>query len=160
MKIFGKGGKFNIIDILLVVIVLAVAAFAFLAPGMNETEEGDLSNVESSAAQKISFKVICEDVSEVLANSILQTLDGPDVQLEGNTISPRRICNNNKLVDAQITDCQYVDGNLLFTVEGSSTFSGGAYMVGTQAVRIGRDYIVKTLDIEIDGAIYDMEAQK
>ena len=159
MKLFGKGGKFNIIDVLLVVLVLAVVAFVFLAPSLNETDDGDLSDVESANAKNISFRVICEDASEALAQSILQTLDGPDAQIEGNTISPRQIYNNNKLVDARITDCQYIDGDLHFTIEGACTFSAGAYMVGTQGIRIGRDYVIKTLDIELGGVVYAVETK-
>lgn len=159
MKLFGKGGKFNIIDVLLVVLVLAVVAFIFLAPALNEADSGDLSGVESENAQYVTFKVICEDASEALAQSILQTLDGPDVQIEDNTISPRQIYNNNKLVDAEITDCQYIDGDLHFTVEGSVTFTAGAYMIGTQGIRIGREYVIKTLDIELGGVIYTVETK-
>ena len=73
-----------------------------------------------------------------------------------------RLFNSNKLVDAKIIGHEITtaaDGTteLRLTVEAAAVVSGGAYSVGTQEVRIGKDFKVKTLDVEIEGCVLTME---
>ena len=42
-------------------------------------------------------------------------------------------------------------------MEAAAVVSGGAYSVGTQEVRIGKEFKIKTLDVEIEGCVLTME---
>ena len=44
-----------------------------------------------------------------------------------------------------------------FVIEAAAENTVGSFVVGTQEVRIGRDYIVKTVDIEMPGTVSAME---
>ena len=82
--------------------------------------------------------------------------------IDGVTVPMNRMYNSNKLVDAQITawDIQ-ADGegraDLYLTVEAAATVTGGAYSIVTQEVRLAKEYIVKTVDVEITGVIFSVE---
>lgn len=85
---------------------------------------------------------------------------------EGWEVQPRRITNggaklNAQIVDAVIEQCETSeDGkvvNLRFTIEGTANFNGAGYVLGTQELRVGKDHIVKTVDIECNGKIIFME---
>ncbi|MBE6927522.1 MAG: DUF4330 family protein [Ruminococcaceae bacterium] len=155
MKLFGKGGKLNIIDVILIVILIAAVAFVairFLS-GSHDTLGSDVALSEPN----LTFTVVCEDVDPMLAESILASLDSPDSVLDGNTISMTRLFNSNKLVDAQVVAKDYTDGKLSLTVSGKAVYSNGAFSIGTQEVRIGKIFNVKTLDVEIEGIVYAME---
>ena len=44
-----------------------------------------------------------------------------------------------------------------FVIEAAAKNTVGSFVVGTQEVRIGRDYTVKTVDIERHGTVSAME---
>ena len=44
-----------------------------------------------------------------------------------------------------------------FVIEAAAKNTVGSFVVGTQEVRIGRDYTVKTVDIEMLGTVSAME---
>ncbi len=155
MKLFGKGGKLNIIDILLILILIAAVAFVavrFLS------DDGDTLGSEVALSEpNLVFTVVCEDIDEVLAQNIMDSLASPDTLLDGNMINMTRLFNSNKLVDARVTAWEYENGALSLTVEGCAVYSNGAFSIGTQEVRIGKIFNVKTLDVEIEGLVYAME---
>ena len=73
-----------------------------------------------------------------------------------------RLFNSNKLVDArviahEVTTAEDGTTELRLTVEAAAVISGGAYSVGTQEVRIGKLFNVKTLNAEIEGSVLTME---
>ena len=155
MKLFGKGGKFNIIDIILILIL--VAALAFVAVRFLSADKNTLGSDVALSEPNLTFKVVCEDVSEELAENIMASLASADSELDGNIISMTRLFNSNKLVDAKVATWEYVDGNLSLSIEGCAVYSNGAFSIGTQEVRIGKVFNVKTLDVEIEGTVYAME---
>ncbi len=155
MKLFGKGGKFNIIDIVLILIL--VAAVAFVAVRFLSGSKDTLGSDVALSEPNLVFTVVCEDVSEELANNIMASLASADSELDGNIISMTRLFNSNKLVDAKVSAWEYKDGSLCLTMEGNAVYSNGAFSIGTQEVRIGKVFNVKTLDVEIEGTVYAME---
>lgn len=155
MKLFGKGGKLNIIDLLLIVIL--VAAVVFAAVRFLSNDEDTLGSDVALSEPNLTFTVVCEDISQELAENIMASLDSPDSELDGNIINMTRLFNSNKLVDAKVVSWEYADGALSLTIDGKAVYSNGAFSIGTQEVRIGKVFNVKTLDVEIEGVIYAME---
>ena len=75
------------------------------------------------------------------------------------------IVNNAKLVSAEITGCEAVSSirtlghsDLSITIRATGTFSGNVWTVGSQEVRVGYEYILKTSEFELTGIISGMEA--
>ena len=160
MKLFGKGGKLNVIDIIVILILIAALAFAAYKLLGPDTEALDANG--SLSSPNIRFQVLCEDIPVELADSIVSSLSSEATVIDGVVVPMNRMYNSNKLVDAQITawDIQ-VDGegraDLYLTVEAAATATGGAYSIVTQEVRLAKEYIVKTVDVEITGVIFSME---
>ncbi len=167
MKLFGKGGKLNIIDIILIVAVLAIIVFALVAPSLSTDDGNEVGEAPPAAIvdgenevneQNIIFTVGCEDVDAQLAQSIIASLESGNSLFGEEDDLMTRLYNNHKLIDAHVSGWEYDDnGTLLLTVKGTATYSNGAFSVGTQEVRIGRSYFVKTMAIEIEGVVYSME---
>ena len=70
-----------------------------------------------------------------------------------------------KLVSAEITGCEAVSSirtlghsDLSITIRATGTFSGNVWQVGSQEVRVGYEYILKTSEFELTGIISGMEA--
>ena len=96
------------------------------------------------------------------AAQVVQALSGDPVDIGGNTVERTRLFNSNKLVNAKVIahdSTVDADGSteLRLTVEAAAVVSGGAYSVGTQEVRIGKEFKIKTLDVEIEGCVLTME---
>ena len=81
-------------------------------------------------------------------------------------VNPAQIFNSNKFQDAQITLAEILpqddsaDGQRVtvrFVIEAAAKNTVGSFVVGTQEIRIGRDYTVKTVDIEMLGTVSAME---
>ena len=68
-----------------------------------------------------------------------------------------QLYNEYKLVNGHVTDVKYEDGSLYFTVDAIAYCQSGKYAVGSQDVRLGREYVVKTLGFELGGTIRTME---
>ena len=161
MKLFGKGGKLNIIDLILIFALLAVIVFVFVAPKMAADNGNSLGDAPPTGeAHEIVFIVACEDIDEMLANSIIDSLSGDGSIFGNKDICMTQLYNNHKLVDGNVTAWEYTDGTLYLTIEGMGLYDNGAFAVGSQEVRIGRSYTVKTLGIEIAGVIFTLENGK
>ena len=161
MKLFKKGGKLNIIDWILILALVAVVAFVFIAPKLSIDDGNDLGDAPPiEQTQQIEFMVACKDVDEILANSIIDSLSNGCALFESENVSMTRLYNNHKLVSGNVTAWEYSDGTLYLTINGNGLYANGAYAVGSQEVRLGNEYKVKTLGIEITGIIYTMECGK
>ena len=125
---------------------------------IKKAEEGD---AEANAAQGTScgvvYTVVCEDVAAERAENIIKSLNDEDMLFENQMVSMNRLYNSYKLVDAYIVDYDYTDGDLSVTIKGSSSYLNGLYKVGSQELRIGRVYTVKTLGFEIQGVINSLD---
>ena len=155
-----KKRKLNIIDIIVIVILLAALAFAGYK--LLNRGSGELSDADALSAPNIRFTVLCDDVDATMAQNILDSLAGEPMEIGGTTVPMTRLYNSNKLVDAQVVAYEAAEGtegttDLLLTVEANATATPGAYSVVTQEIRIGKDYIVKTIAVEITGQILSLE---
>lgn len=166
MKLFGKGGKFNIIDIIVVVILIAAIVFAvvhFTSKSDDEAIDATLGREELEQLPHIRFTVYFEKIPSDLAESVTASLEGDDIMVDGAAVSPTRISNNRKLVPAEAmsweTSACESAGRVDFriTVEGRAEDMGKFYRLGTQELRLGKDYIFKTLATELTGVITQME---
>ena len=155
-----KKRKLNIIDV--IVIVILVAALAFAAYKLLNRGSEELGDADALSTPNIRFTVLCNDLDPTMAENILSSLSGAPMSIGGSTVEMTRLYNSNKLVDAQVVEFSAVDGaegttDLLLTVEANATATPGAYSVVTQEIRIGKDYIVKTIGVEITGQILSLE---
>lgn len=155
-----KKRRFNIIDV--IVIVILVAALAFAGYKLLNRGSGELSDADALSAPNVRFTVLCNDLDPTLAQNILDSLAAEPMEIGGSTVEMTRLYNSNKLVDAQVVAYEASEGtegtmDLLLTVEANATATPGAYSVVTQEIRIGKDYIVKTIAVEITGQILSLE---
>jgi len=155
-----KKRRFNIIDVIVIVILVAVLAFAAYKL-LNRGGEA-LGDADALSAPNIRFTVLCDDVDATMAENIFNSLSEKPMSIGGTTVEMTRLYNSNKLVDAQIVSYELKDAedgprDLLLTVEANATATPGAYSVVTQEIRIGKDYIVKTVAVEITGQILSLE---
>lgn len=173
MKIVKNGrlfGKLNIVDVLILLVV--IAAVAFLAVRMVGGSGGEtIAADEPSAQANLRYTVLCEDMPLMQAENAVTAVTAEDYELKLDDdsilkVSPNQIFNSNKFQDAQITSAEILpqddsaDGQRVtarFVIEAAAKNTVGSFVVGTQEVRIGRDYTVKTVDIEMLGTVSAME---
>ena len=169
MKLFGKGGKLNIVDILIILVLLAAlifVAFKFLSPLFaDQGAESDVppeSEVEEIPAPNIRFTVLCEDVSPAIAKQIMDSLEGEPRVLDGKSVERTRLYYANSLYVGFFVDW-YTEENgdqvdLYLTIEALAEIYGvDVYSVSWQDIRIGKDFICKSTEIEITGVVYSLE---
>ncbi len=162
MKLFGKNGKLNIIDILILLVLAAAIVFAVVKlAGHNEANEAGTNTALSEP--NLRFEMTTDEVSETLAESIRAALAADKTKIGDVEAEAGRIFNGDKLVDACVTGVTVEPGEaegtcvLHFTVEAKATTSSGHYSVGTQEVRLGKELYLKTLDVEIVATVDRME---
>lgn len=137
-------GKVNLIDLLVILLVLALAlAVIWKVVGSKAAE------AVKSEPIRVSYTVLCSDVAPELC-------DFADTQVG------EKLLNNAKFLDATITNCESkpaADGleNLYVTVEAAATTSDNIYKVASQEVRVGYEYNIKTQLFELPGVICDLE---
>ena len=155
-------GKLNIIDILvLLVLIVAVGLFAYrmFRPAEKETIGSEISVSEPN----LKFSVLCDNVPRELAENIDKSVHGEERDLGGEIVSPRRIYNSGKLMDAEIVECTIIETGdeslvqLRFDLQAHAELNSGAYAIGWQEIRLANVYSVKTVEIEIEGPVVSME---
>ena len=142
-------GKINLIDLLVVILIVAViAAVAWKLGGRKAAAAASVSNNN----HEITFTVLFEDQP-------IEVAEFAETQIG------KQIVNNAKLVSAEITGCEAVSSirtlghsDLSITIRATGTFSGNVWTVGSQEVRVGYEYILKTSEFELTGIISGMEA--
>ena len=139
-------GKINLIDLLVIVLVIAIVA----AVGWKLVGKKAAAAV-SDDQHELTFTVLFEDQPTEVAQ-FAETQVG------------KQLVNNAKLISAEITEvsslpCAEETGNDLYViVTATATFSGNVWTVGSQEVRVGYEYILKTSEFELTGIITGMEA--
>ena len=140
-------GKINLIDLLVIVLVIAIIA----AVGWKLVGKKAAVSV-SDNTHEMTFTVLFEDQPAEVAQ-FAETQIG------------KQLVNNAKLVSAEVTGCEAVSSirtlghvDLSVTVKATATYSGNVWTVGSQEVRVGYEYILKTSEFELTGIISDMEA--
>ena len=150
-----RKGRFNIVDIIVVLILVAGAAFV----GMKFL--GNDSGV-AAASTRIEYTVLVPAVRAEVCETVMEYKN-----------ANAQLMANGQLVDGYVTDITYQphinyevndsgevipsveEGenarvDMIFTVQ-ASVDSQVTYKVGTQEVRIGKTHIVKTTEFEMEG---------
>jgi len=139
-------GKINLIDLLVIVLVIAIVA----AVGWKLVGKKAAAAV-SDDQHELTFTVLFEDQPTEVAQ-FAETQVGA------------QLVNNAKLISAEITEVSSIPladephSNLYIIVTATATFSGNVWTVGSQEVRVGYEYILKTSEFELTGIITGMEA--
>ena len=139
-------GKINLIDLLVIVLVIAIVA----AVGWKLVGKKAAAAV-SDNQHELTFTVSFEDQPLAVAQ-FAETQVG------------KQLVNNAKLIPAEIAEVSSLfDASerswwLDVTVKATATFSGNVWKVGSQEVRVGYEYILKTSEFELTGIITGMEA--
>lgn len=140
-------GKINLIDLLVVVLlVAAVAAVGWKLVGKRAAQ------TVSDTERTICYTVYVDEVPSTLVSFATEQVGAQFV-------------NNSKLIDATITSVTAprvgdVYAALEISIEGQGSFSGNVYTVGSQEVRVGYEYIVKTSELELTGIITAMQVSE
>lgn len=124
----------------------------------------DSVSVEEQSEPNVRFTVRCEELPVTLYDAVLSELQNGSYEVGGLQVTGCRIYNSNTLLDAFIVSW---DGSaddtgdtmsLDLTIEACATLTGGAYTLQYQDLRLGKEYIVKTLGIELTGTILSLES--
>ncbi|MGM9618837.1 MAG: DUF4330 domain-containing protein [Oscillospiraceae bacterium] len=144
-----KKRRFNIIDVIVLVLILAVVGFLGYKV---------MNNIQSRGADTITLKyqVLYEGVSNDLYDAAAAHV-------------PSQIMASGVLYDSYVTAVEkepyyiYADGqwvedpyhcNLIFTVEGNvANASVLTTEVGSQEVRVGKEHVLKTQYLEFDKGV-------
>ena len=152
-----RKGRFNIVDIVVILILLAGAAFV----GMKFLGSDDPGSA-AAPGPRIEYTVLVPAVRAEVCESIMEYKTA-NVQLMAN----------GELVDGHVVDITYqphinyeVGDNgevnpseevgenarvdMVFTIQATAN-NTVTYKVGTQEVRIGKTHIVKTTEFELEG---------
>lgn len=135
-------GKINLIDLLVILMVLAAAAALVWKLGGKQAAKSVIDN-----DFPVTYTVMVADVPA-------------DAAAFCETQAGKKLVNNGNLLDAEILSVQKDGTDVRFTVSGTAVFSSNVYKVGSQEVRVGYEYIVKTSELEFTGIITDLEVSK
>lgn len=138
-------GKVNLIDLLVVlIIVLAAAALLWKFAGNKAVE------AVSAKPKTATFTVLVQDVPEEVCE-FAQTQIG------------QQLTNSGKLLDGTVTAVEQKpvenqkNPDLYLTVQADVSYASYVYKVGSQEVRVGFEYILKTSAFEVTGTVCDLE---
>lgn len=147
-----------------------------LEPESTTETEPEIKNPLSEPT--LSMIVEISQITRELAENTIASFDGAPRELDGDMIPMTRIYNSNELVDAQIVSWEIVENTtedvpaadgepapqahsrdlvtLRITIEANPKVYRCNYGVGSQEVRIGKDFIVKTMSMELVGTVVSM----
>lgn len=160
MKLFGKGGKLNVIDLLIILVLVAALVFVgykLLGGGSVEVRDTSVPITHPN----LRFTVLCEEVSPELAERVMAALEEDPREINGNMVEMTQIYYTDRLADGRFVDWYTVEKeekvDLYLTIEAAADFSNGVYTVGGQEIRVAKAFITKSMNIEITGVIFSME---
>ena len=167
MKLFGKGGQLIIVDILIILVLIAAIALAAVKVlGMNDDSE-DIGVIEDKASLEpnVRFTVYCEDVSPIIAKQVIDSLEGEPLDVNGAAVERTQIYYSNSLEEGHFVDWYTVENgdqlDLYLTMEAvAEVYGPNVYAIAWQDIRIGKEFICKTLEIEVTGVVYSVEPLK
>ncbi len=160
-------GKINLLDLLIVLVVLLVAAalcwkiLGNRAPGSVSTQD-DL--IAANEQVTVRYKVLVAGIDEEYFASLEEHAVGASLVRDNSVV-------DGKIVDFEKKPCSTAldaNGNVvsvenqdrydaLFTIEYTGKMEANALVEGQQVLRVGAQYTVRTLFIEIIGYITSVE---
>lgn len=150
--------RFNWVDYtILGILLLAVGLLAFKF----FEKSGDDSVIGGTGEEKMmmSIEVLCADMDLTTAQAVKAGLTEAPKTYSGKEVSANRLFNSGIVLDGEIVDCKFgeekEDGtvDVLLTIEAKVNYEAGSYSLGYQQIRIGKEYIAKTMNIELNGII-------
>ncbi len=154
--------RFNWVDYTIFgILILAVALLGVKFLGgktPDDPAESPTEEVTEAVMDRLSVEFLCRDLDMSTAQAVVQSLQGEDLPFEEEMIPPTRLYNSNLILDAQIVAWEILEqedgtADLLLTIEAESEFKIGSYAIGNQQIRVGKDYICKTMTMELIGII-------
>lgn len=149
--------RFNWVDYTIFGILILAVAFLgvkFLGGSGAGSEE----EMEEVVMDRLSVEFLCTDLELSTAQAVVQSLQGEDLPFEEEMVPPTRLYNSNLILDAEIVAWEILEqedgtADILLTIEAESEFKLGSYAIGNQQIRVGKDYIAKTMTMELNGII-------
>lgn len=162
MKVVNEKGKLfgliNVVDLLVIVFVIAVIAGVVWKVGFNKVADAFASDME------IKFTVKVEQVDKEIYDKIVETLPAP-------------IMNQGSYVDSEVVSAEFLEYidvgedeygnktyyadetmcNVLFTATCMVPKNSVNLPVGSQEVRLGKAFILKTRNFELTGTIMSLD---
>lgn len=153
-KIFGK---LNIIDLIVLLLVIAVAALLGMKMlGGGNSLGGDTTKLTYTVKVYHVEKSVYDSIQDKIPGQLMASgkmLDGYVTKVEAQPSESQiyRVSNRAQgVVDFLVNEEEYYD--LTFTIE-ANVKNATTNEIGTQEVRIGKGHIVKTTQFELEGGV-------
>ena len=144
-----KKWKFNVIDVIVVVLILAVAALLVMKFAGGETYQAQYGTIQYTAVVEDQPVEVYEGVQEHVPAALMASGARYDDQRIGSVSARSVLVRDN---GEWVEDPHHVD--IIFTVEGTVEITPVmTTTVATQEIRVGREIILKTEYLEFDPAI-------
>ena len=160
--------KLNIVDVVVILLILAAAVFFALRLVK------DARPIEERAKRPgvIRFTVEVDGLRKDLYDGIAATLptqmaasgklvDGWILECRAEPVTVERILAKSPINASREQELLPEEGaeyvNAFFVCEADVDLNDNLNLTGTQELRLGRSYYVKTVDIEVNGTIISME---
>lgn len=144
-----KKWKFNVIDVIVVVLIVAVAVLLVMKFSGGETYEAQYGSIRYTVVAQDQPIEVYEGVEEHVPGALMASgARYDDQRIVAVTAKPVLVYSNGEWVE----DPNHVD--IFFTVEGTVEITPVmTTTVATQEIRVGREVILKTEYLEFDPAI-------
>jgi len=148
-----KKWKFNIIDIIAVVLILAVVAFVGVKLLGNNDNGVEIVDIRYTVLCENQSTEVYESVQKYIPTALMASGTLYDAKVVSVEAKPVLVCSNGEWVE----DPAHVD--LFFLVEGTTEKTPVLTpKVGAQEIRIGNEIILKTEYMEFDPSfVVDVE---
>lgn len=157
-------GKLNLIDLLVILLVLALAVAVVLKVTGHGADKDAKVDYSQGDINSLEYTVICKVVNRILLPSLQEEI-GNQLMSNGELVEDCRIldikvdpCMERIILDdgtvKTVENPLYCD--LTFTIGGTAPYAENAYHVGSQEVRVGKSHIVKTTTMELTGTVIEM----
>lgn len=141
-------GKVNLIDLLVILLVVALAAAVLWKTVGDKAAE---SIAEDPI--RVTYTVLCQDTPLEICE-FAQSQVGEQLMNNAKKLDSTILSCENRPMDAANPDGPQA---LFITVEAAATTNYNIYKVASQEVRVGYLYNVKTPLFELEGVICDLE---
>ena len=144
-----KKWKFNVIDIIAVVLIVAVAVFLATKIGGKVSGESEIVPIRYTVLAEERPAAVAEAVEEYIPGNLMASGTRYDIQVVDVQSQPSMVLGPD---GTWVEDPNHVD--LTFTVEGQVEKADVLVATaGTQEIRIGKKVILKTEYLEFEDAI-------
>ena len=144
-----KKWKFNVIDVIVVVLIVAVAALLVMKFAGGETYEAQYGTIRYTVVAQDQPVEVYEGVQAHVTGALMASgARYDDQQIVSVEAEPVLVRDNGEWVE----DPSHVD--IFFTIEGTVEITPVmTTTVATQEIRVGREVILKTEYLEFDPAV-------